>query len=98
MVGVDCGNCFNEIPLAVALEQMRAMAPELVRSFIYLYDEASDLFGPEGIHVGRREIGTAQGCPLAMMVACLALVPVNRRRKFVSWRLLQLGMEGRMRS
>ena len=78
VIGVDCGNCFNEIPLAVALEQMRVMAPELVRSFIYLYDEASDLFGPEGIHVGTREIGTAQGCPLAMMVACLALVPVNR--------------------
>ena len=83
VIGVDCANCFNEIPLSTALEQMRVMAPELVRPFIYMYGQPSDLFGPEGVHVGTREIGTAQGCPLAMMVACMALVPVNREIKSI---------------
>ena len=78
VIGIDCANCFNEIPLATSLEQMRTMVPGLVRTFTYLYKEPSELFGPEGVYVGNREIGTAQGCPLSMLIASLALVPVNR--------------------
>jgi len=78
VIGIDCGNCYNEVPLATSLEQMRTVVPGLVRTFIYFYGEPSELFGPEGIYVGSREIGTAQGCPLSMLIASLALVPVNR--------------------
>jgi hypothetical protein len=65
--------------VAVALDQTRLLAPGIVRSIIWLYDQPNDLIGPDGIVVGSREIGTAQGCLLLMIVACLALVPVNQK-------------------
>lgn len=77
LIRFDIKNCFNLLANAIALLQMRGIAPQLVRAFIWLYCQPNDLIGPDGSVVGQREVGAAQGCPLSMLIAALALIPVG---------------------
>ena len=74
----DGRNCFNEIALGPVMITMREFVPSLTCGVHWLYGRPSPLIGRTGKIVGHREIGSAQGCPLGMLLCIMAFVPIAK--------------------
>lgn len=72
---VDADNAFNRLNRGVALHNMRFICPPLATVLINIYRSPARLFVTGGMELSSEE-GTTQGCPLAMAMYALSVVPL----------------------
>ena len=76
---IDADNAFNRVNRAVALRNIQHICPAMKHVLINFYRSPTRIFmsGDGFFHLLSQE-GTTQGCPLAMTMYALALVPLSR--------------------
>src|SRR5579863_5413915 len=72
---VDAENAFNLLNRAVALHNIRFICPAISVALINCYRVGSRLFVASGLELASLE-GTTQGCPLAMAMYALGVLPL----------------------
>src|SRR5690349_14397772 len=75
---VDAENAFNKLNRGVALHNIRFLCPQLAIALINIYRLPARLFVTGGGELASAE-GTTQGCPLAMAMYALGVVPLIDR-------------------
>ena len=77
---VDTTNAFNKLNRRAALHNIRFICPEFATVLINWYRRPARLFVAGGVELSSEE-GTTQGCPCAMQMYALAVLPlINRLR------------------
>ena len=74
---IDADNAFNRVNRAVALCNIQHICPAMKHILINFYRSPTRICG-EGFFQLLSQEGTTQGCPLAMAMYALALVPLSR--------------------
>jgi hypothetical protein len=81
---VDAQNAFNTLNRRAALHNIRIICPPFATILINWYRTPARLFVAGGMELASQE-GTTQGCPLAMQMYALGVVPlIDRLRPFLS--------------
>ena len=81
---VDAKNAFNTLNRRAALHNIRTICPPFATILINWYRAPARLFVAGGMELASRE-GTTQGCPLAMQMYALGVVPlIDRLRSVLS--------------
>ena len=76
---IDADNAFNRINRAVALWNIQYICPAMKHILINFYRSSTRIFmNGEGFFDLLSQEGTTQGCPLAMAMYALALVPLSK--------------------
>jgi hypothetical protein len=76
---IDADNAFNRINRAVALRNMQYICPAMKHVLINFYRSPTRIFmNGDGFFELLSQEGTTQGCPLAMAMYALALVPLSK--------------------
>ena len=77
---IDADNAFNRVNRAVALWNVQYICPSMKHVLINFYRSPTRIFmNGEGNFELLSQEGTTQGCPLAMAMYALALVPLVKR-------------------
>jgi len=77
---IDADNAFNRINRAVALHNIQHICPAMKHVLINFYRTPTRIFMKgEGFFELLSREGTTQGCPLAMAMYALALVPLSKQ-------------------
>jgi hypothetical protein len=76
MLLIDADNAFNRVNRKAALLNIKFTCPIFKFTLINMYRTPSRIFVVGGLEMVSRE-GTTQGCPLAMAMYALALVPLT---------------------
>ena len=79
---VDAENAFNLLNRAVALHNIRFICPPISVALINCYRVGSRLFVAGGMELASLE-GTTQGCPLAMAMYALGVLPLTAEAFYV---------------
>jgi hypothetical protein len=76
---IDADNAFNRVNRAVALRNMQYICPAMKHVLINFYRSPTRIFmNSDGFFELFSQEGTTQGCPLAMAMYALALVPLSK--------------------
>src|SRR5579863_449931 len=79
---VDAENAFNKLNRGVALHNIRFLCPQLAIALINIYRLPTRLFVTGGGELVSAE-GTTQGCPLAMAMYALGVVPLINKVRLI---------------
>ena len=71
----DASNAFNRLNRKVALHNIRYICPSLSTALNNIYGKPTRLFVMGGFELSSQE-GTTQGCPLAMAMYALGIIPL----------------------